>query len=130
MNRQYHALFLTLIGAAAVAGCSQEPVMPPKDAWFQSQVVSEPKLVLVDFNAEWCGPCKMLKPSLEKLAEAHGDKVKVVPIDVDERAPLAAHYDVEGIPRLMLFKKGHVIAAETGVMPYDELEAWVLSHVE
>jgi thioredoxin 1 len=108
-------------------GGSVNSIAPPNDSWFAAQVTNQELPVLVDFGATWCGPCQALKPSLERLAEMHDSRLKVVPIDVDERPSLAEHYNVGPIPRLLLIHKGKVIASEAGLMDYPELESWVLS---
>jgi thioredoxin 1 len=120
---------IIILGIAAWFGCAVRPdatkVDPPTDSWFQSEVVQSNTPVLVDFNATWCGPCQALKPSIEKLAEQYDGRLKVVPIDVDERGDLAAHYGVSSIPRLMILKGGKVIANASGGMTYEQLESWV-----
>ncbi len=79
--------------------------------------------VLVDFSAEWCGPCKMMVPILDQVKQELGDRVKVVKIDVDQNQALAAAYDVRGVPTLMVFKDGKQVWRESGVKQAAELVA-------
>lgn len=77
--------------------------------------------VLVDFGATWCGPCKMLEPSVEKLAENWKDKVSVVKVDVDESPAVAMQYQVMGVPTLILFKNNMAVERTSGLQPLDKL---------
>ncbi len=77
--------------------------------------------VLVDFSAEWCGPCKMMVPILDQVKNELGDQVKVVKIDVDKNQALAGAYNVKGVPTLMIFKEGKLTWSESGVRQASEL---------
>jgi thioredoxin 1 len=77
--------------------------------------------VLVDFHAEWCGPCKMMPPILDQVKKELGDKVKIIKIDVDKNQSLASAYNVKGVPTLMIFKKGKQMWRESGVRQASEL---------
>lgn len=86
-------------------------------------------VVLVDFYADWCGPCKMLAPELEKLAENYDGKAKVVKINVDKEQVLAMKYRISSIPALLVFKNGEQVDRQAGYRPYPALEAMIKSHI-
>jgi len=86
-------------------------------------------LVLVDFWAAWCGPCKMIAPVLEELDAEIGDKVKIVKVDVDNNQATAAEYQVMSIPTLLLFKNGEVVDKTVGFQPKEALQAFIEKHV-
>jgi len=88
---------------------------------FKEEVLKSEKRVLVDFNAVWCGPCKMLKPTLEAIAEEN-DAVKIVAVDVDEAEDLAMQYNVSSIPCLVLFENGAEVKRNVGLITRDEIE--------
>ncbi len=88
---------------------------------FQEMINSD-KPVLVEFFAEWCGPCKMLSPILEELKQRVGDDANIITIDVDKNPKAAATYQVRGIPTLIIFKNGEIRWRQTGVFPANELE--------
>lgn len=92
------------------------------DQNFDKEVLKSEKLVLADFWADWCNPCKALEPIIEKLEENYEDKVKFVKVNVDKNKQLASRYNVNGIPALFLFKDGEVVNEIVGVKPYDKLE--------
>ena len=91
---------------------------------FESEVLKSEKKVLVDFNAEWCGPCRMLGPVIDELAEERDD-IKVVSIDVDEEDALAEKYGVSSIPCLVLFENGKEISRSVGFVPKEALEDFI-----
>ena len=86
-------------------------------------VITGHDIVLVDFWAAWCGPCRMVAPELEKLAEAHGSAVKVVKVDVDANGAVANRYGIQGIPTIALFRDGQAVAQSVGAKPRAAIEA-------
>lgn len=99
------------------------------DADFEAQVLKAEGPVLVDFWAEWCGPCKALSPVIDELASDMGSKVKVVKINIDQAPEAPTKYGVRGIPTLMIFKGGKVVDTRVGGLPKAQLAAWVEGHV-
>lgn len=97
------------------------------DASFDQDVLNAQGPVLVDFWAEWCGPCKMIAPALEDLAGEMGDKVRVAKLNIDDNPGTPNKYGVRGIPTLMLFKDGQVAATKIGALPKSALRQWVES---
>jgi thioredoxin 1 len=97
------------------------------DSSFEADVLRSSKPVLVDFWAEWCGPCKMLAPHLEEIAQTMGDKVTVAKLNIDDNPRTTKNYGVKGIPTLMLFKNGQVAGTRIGNLPKSQLVAWVQS---
>jgi thioredoxin 1 len=95
------------------------------DATFEADVLRSSRPVLVDFWAEWCGPCKTIGPSLEELAKEYGEKVTIAKVNVDESPGVASRYNVRSIPALMLFKGGQVAASRVGAMPKNKIKEWV-----
>jgi len=95
------------------------------DATFDSIVKKSDLPVVVDFWAEWCGPCKQIGPALEELSNEMEGKIKVVKIDVDSNPSAAAELGVRGIPALFLFKDGEVVSNKTGAAPKAALKSWI-----
>ncbi|HEY2068502.1 MAG TPA: thioredoxin TrxA [Rhizomicrobium sp.] len=99
------------------------------DASFQADVLNSKKPVLVDFWAEWCGPCKMIGPALEELATEMGERVTVVKINIDENPGVPQKYGVRGIPTLMIFSQGQVAATKVGALPKSKIKEWIESSI-
>ena len=97
------------------------------DSDFEAQVLKSAEPVVVDFWAEWCGPCKMIAPALEEIAGSMSGKVKIVKLNVDENPATAAKYGIMSIPTLMLFKNGELASRQVGAAPKQKLEAWINS---
>ncbi|EXS71733.1 thioredoxin TrxA [Sphingobium sp. Ant17] len=97
------------------------------DASFQQDVIDADKPVLVDFWAEWCGPCKMIGPALEEISEELGDKVTIAKVNIDENPDAPGKYGVRGIPTMILFKNGEAAATKVGAAPKSALKSWLES---
>lgn len=95
------------------------------DNTFESEVLQSDKPVVVDFWAEWCGPCKTLSPVIDELAADMKDKVKIVKINIDEAPNAPTKYGVRGIPTLMIFKGGEVVDTRVGGAPKSQLSEWI-----
>jgi thioredoxin 1 len=96
---------------------------------FEPNVLKSDVPVLVDYWAEWCGPCKALAPLLEELAKEYGGKLKITKVNVDENQQLAKKYNIKAIPTLMLFKDGNVQASKLGMMSKPQLTAFLDSNI-
>jgi len=99
------------------------------DATFDAEVKKADQPVLVDFWAEWCGPCRMVAPILEELSEEFAGKLKVVKLDVENNPQVAQAYNIRGIPALLLFKNGEVAGQQIGALPKHQLKAWLAQAV-
>ena len=100
-------------------------VIELNDNNFDEEVVKSSEPVLVDFWAEWCGPCKAIAPSLEELSEEMSSKLKVVKINVDENPSTSQAYSIRSIPALMIFKDGEKVSEKMGALPKSALETWI-----
>ena len=96
-----------------------------KDADFAEQVLETKGLVLVDFWAPWCGPCKMITPILEAILASHEDKLKIVKVNVDEAQQTASQYGIRSIPSLLLIRDGEVLDTKIGALSQSQLTDWV-----
>ncbi|AZI34854.1 thioredoxin [Caenibius tardaugens NBRC 16725] len=104
--------------------------MPTKavtDANFSDEVLNSDKPVLVDFWADWCGPCKMIAPALEEISEELADKVTIAKVDIMENTDIASQFGVQSIPLLILFKDGKPAAQKLGAAPKSQLKGWLES---
>ncbi len=95
------------------------------DTSFEKDVLQSDTPVVVDFWAEWCGPCKMIAPALEEIAVSLGPKAKIVKVNIDENPSTPARYGVRSIPTLMVFKGGQQSATKVGAAPKNQLQAWI-----
>lgn len=95
------------------------------DQSFAKEVLQASTPVLVDFWAEWCGPCKMIAPTLETIAQEFSGKVKVAKVNVDENSATSAQYNIRGIPTLIIFKDGKVVATKTGALTKNQLADFI-----
>ena len=95
------------------------------DDSFENDVLKADKPVLVDFWAEWCGPCRMIAPALEEISEDIGDKVDIVKINIDENPGTPGSYGVRGIPTMVLFKDGKPVAQKVGAAPRGQIQQWL-----
>jgi thioredoxin len=99
------------------------------DATFEQDVLKASEPVVVDFWAEWCGPCRMIAPALEEISKSLNGKVKIVKLNVDENPGTAAKFGIMSIPTLMLFKNGQLASRQVGAAPKQKLEQWITGAV-
>jgi thioredoxin 1 len=99
------------------------------DTDFEADVVNADKPVLLDFWAEWCGPCKMIAPILDKIADEYEDKLRIVKLNIDENPVTPPKYNIRGIPTLLLFRDGAVAAQQVGAVSKEQLESFLDQHL-
>ncbi|MFK7902314.1 MAG: thioredoxin [Nitratireductor sp.] len=103
------------------------PTVKIDDSNFQNEVIGSDIPVVVDFWAEWCGPCKMIAPSLEEISEEMAGEVKITKLNIDENPDLAAQFGVRSIPTLVVFKGGEPVAIQAGAKPKSAIADWIKS---
>lgn len=99
------------------------------DANFEAEVLQSSSPVLVDYWAEWCGPCKMIAPILDEVAKEYAGKLKVAKLNIDQNEGTPPKYGIRGIPTLMIFKDGNVVATKVGALSKSQLTAFIDSHI-
>ena len=106
-----------------------ESILKLTDAEFENQVIKSEKQILVDYWAEWCGPCKMIAPVLEEVASELSDKILIGKLNVDENSETPPKYGIRGIPTLMLFKNGEVIGTQVGAISKSDLINFIENNI-
>ena len=108
---------------------SSELITHTSDASFNADVLEADTPVLVDYWAEWCGPCKMIAPILDEVSKAYDGKLRIAKMNVDENRDVPAKYGIRGIPTLMLFKDGQLAATKVGALSKAQLTAFIDAHL-
>jgi thioredoxin 1 len=108
---------------------SSDLITHTSDASFNADVIEAATPVLVDYWAEWCGPCKMIAPILDEVSKTYDGKLRIAKMNVDENRDVPAKYGIRGIPTLMLFKNGELAATKVGALSKAQLTAFIDSHL-
>lgn len=108
---------------------SSESIKHVTDASFDAEVLQSEKTVLVDYWAEWCGPCKAIAPILDEVSKDYGERLLIAKMNVDENQQIPARFGIRGIPTLMLFRNGQMVATKVGSMPKGQLTAFLDAHL-
>ena len=108
---------------------SSDQIIHTSDAKFEQDVINSDRPVLVDYWAEWCGPCKMIAPILDEVAEEYGERLRICKLDIDANQETPGKYGIRGIPTLMLFKNGELEATKVGAISKSQLAAFLDSHI-
>ncbi|MBP6902938.1 MAG: thioredoxin TrxA [Burkholderiaceae bacterium] len=108
---------------------SSDLIKKTTDATFESDVLKSATPVLVDYWAEWCGPCKMIAPILDEVAQEYGERLQIAKLNVDENREVPAKFGIRGIPTLMLFKDGQLAATKVGALSKSQLAAFLAPHL-
>lgn len=106
-----------------------EHIQYVSDATFDAEVLQSPLPVLVDYWAEWCGPCRMIAPILDEIAQEYAGRLSVAKLNVDENQQIPQKFGIRGIPTLMLFKNGNIEATKVGALSKSQLAAFIDSHI-
>ncbi|MBL8331381.1 MAG: thioredoxin TrxA [Rubrivivax sp.] len=108
---------------------SSDSIKHVTDASFESDVLKSDKPVLVDYWAEWCGPCRAIAPVLDELSDSYSERLQIAKINVDENPQIPGKFGVRGIPTLMLFKGGELVATKVGALPKAQLTSFIDAHL-
>lgn len=100
----------------------------PDEAAFDNLITNNP-LVVIDFTASWCGPCKLVGPLMDQLSEEYGDKITVAKLDIDSNKPIAKRFGIKSIPAVLFFKQGEQVDTVIGAKPYEEFSATLEKHL-
>jgi len=119
LSHQFHSFEATM----------SEHIHYVTDDTFEAEVLQSPQAVLVDYWAEWCGPCKMIAPILDEIASEYAGKLKVAKVNIDDNQATPAKFGIRGIPTLMIFKNGNVEATKVGALSKSQLAAFIDSNL-